>query len=288
MKSAENKAWKPALAVAFALVLANPGSASAQSAPGAFAEPTYADLVDLASSAKLVVKAKIRKQAALEPERSPFLRKGWVRLYIEADAEASIAGNASVGESLRYLVDTPIGANGKPPNLAKQEVILLALPVAGSASDIQLVTNEAQFADSPEREAMLGKIMSDLASPDAPPKITGLRDAFSVAGNLAGESETQIFLQTESGAPVSLNVIRRPGMAPEWGVSWTDLVDEAARPPMRDTLAWYRLACFLPRELPQSSNLAPPGESKQRAAQDYALVIDQLGPCARNLHPADL
>jgi hypothetical protein len=135
---------------------------------------------------------------------------------------------------------------------------------------------------------MLRKIMSDLAAPDAPPKITGLRDAFSVAGNLAGESETQIFLQTASGAPVSLNVIRRPGMAPDWGVSWTDLVDEAAHPPMRDTLAWYRLACFLPPELPDSSNLAPPGESKQRAAQDYALVIDQLGPCTRNLHPADL
>ena len=291
MKSAENKAWQPtfaALAAVLAAALAPTGSALAQQSAGVLPAPTYADLVDLAGESKLVVKAKIRKQSALSPERSPFLRSGYVRLYIEADTEALITGSASIGESLRYLADVPIEANGKPPKLTKQEVLLFALPVAGSPSDLQLVTNEAQFADSPSLEMQLRTILGELVAPDAPPKITGLRDAFSVAGNLAGESETQIFLETDSGAPVSLNVIRRPGMAPEWGVSWTDLVDESARPPKRDTLAWYRLACFLPLTLPEESNLAPPGESKQRAAQDYALVIDQLGTCPRNLHPAEL
>ena len=291
MKSAGNRAWQPTLvsfATALAVAFAPTASASAQQPASVLLTPTYADLVDLSSGAKLVIKAKIRKQSALGPERSPFLRSGYVRLYIQADTEALITGNASIGESLRYLADVPLDPKGKPPNLTKQEVLLFALPVAGSPSDLQLVTNEAQFFDSPELETRIRTVVGELAAPDAPPRITGLRDAFSVAGNLAGESETQIFLETDSGAPVSLNVIRRPGMAPEWGVSWTDLVDEAAHPPQRDTLAWYRLACSLPPSLPEKSNLAPPGESKQRAEQDYALVIDQLGVCARNLHPAEL
>ena len=291
MKSADNKAWQPAacaLTAALALALAKPTDASAQQIAGPLPVPTYADLADLAAGSKLAVKVQIRKQAVLAPERSPFLRPGYVRLYIEAAAEAVLSGQASVGESLRYLADVPLGPNGKPPNLVKQEVLLFALPVAGNPSDIQLVTNEAQFAATPETEMEARTVLSQLAAPDVPPRITGVRDAFSVAGNLAGESETQVFLETASGAPVSLSVIRRPGMAPEWGVSWTDLVDESAKPPQRNTLAWYRLACFLPPRLPEKSNLAPPGESKQRAAQDYALVIDQLGACPRSLHPAEL
>ena len=291
MRSAEFRAEQQAtsaIAAAFALILASPGTALAQSSPGALPAPTYADLADLAGSATLVVKAKIRAQTALGPERSPFLRAGWVRLFIEADTEALLVGDAAIGESLRYLVDMPLDAKGRAPRLGKQEVVVFALPVTGKPGELQLVTNEAQVAAGPAIEAQVRTILSELAGPGAPPRITGVRDAFSVAGNLAGESETQIFLQTDTDAPVSLSVLRRPGMAPEWGVSWTDIVDEAARPPARDTLAWYRLACFLPPSLPADANLAPPGEARTRAAQDYGLVIDQLGICPRNLHPSDL
>jgi hypothetical protein len=291
MKSGEFKARQQAttaIAAALVLFLASTGTASAQSSPGALPTPTYADLADLASGAALVVKAKVRTQTALGPDRSPFLRPGWVRLFIEANTEALLLGKAAIGESLRYLVDVPLDAKGRAPKLGKLEVILFALPVAGNPGDLQLVTNEAQVAAGPAIEAQVKTILGELAAPSAPPRVTGLRDAFSVAGNLAGESETQIFLQTDTDAPVSLSVIRRPGMAPEWGVAWTDIVDEAARPPARDTLPWYRLACFLPPSLPDEANLAPPGEGRTRAAQDYGLVIDQLGICSRNLHPPEL
>ena len=85
----------------------------------------------------------------------------------------------------------------------------------------------------------------------------------SVAGNLAGESETQLFLNTANGTPVSLTVVRRPGMAPTWGVSWTEIVDQAARPPEEGT-AGYRLACFLPRELPDKAFLQRDSASRTR------------------------
>ena len=61
------------------------------------AELTYADIVDLADGAPLVLRAQIRKQATVEPERSPGLEPGFVRLYIEARTSALIAGSVPVG-----------------------------------------------------------------------------------------------------------------------------------------------------------------------------------------------
>jgi hypothetical protein len=124
--------------------------------------------------------------------------------------------------------------------------------------------------------------LRQLAAPEKPPHVTGIREALSIEGNLAGESETQFFLETRENVPVSISVIRRPGMAPQWGVAWSEIVDQAARPPQRETLAWYSLACSLPLALPPSANLARDESSRSRAVQDYGVVLEQLGPCRRN------
>ena len=144
------------------------------------AELTYADMVDLADEAPLVVRAQIRRQATVEPERSPGLQPGFVRLYIEARTSALIAGNAPLGEALRYLVDVPLDAKGKPPKLKKQEVILFARPVAGSPAQLQLVDPRAQFAYSEAFEARLRPVLAELLAQDAPPRVTGIRDALAV------------------------------------------------------------------------------------------------------------
>jgi hypothetical protein len=121
-----------------------------------------------------------------------------------------------------------------------------------------------------------------MVAPGAPPHITGVRDALSVAGNLAGESETQVFLETRGGSPVSLTILRRPGRTPVWGVSWGEIIDQAARPPQASTLEWYRLACALPQRLPSSANLSRVPEERSRAERDYAFVLASLGPCVRS------
>ena len=51
--------------------------------------------------------------------------------------------------------------------------------------------------------------------------------------------------------------------------------------PARDTLAWYRLACFLPAALPASANTSPDDDDRAAAVQDYAYVRAQLGACPR-------
>ena len=83
-------------------------------------------------------------------------------------------------------------------------------------------------------------------------------------------------------APVSLTVLRRPGRSPVWGVSWGEIIDQAARPPAPNTLEWYRLACALPQRLPSGANLSRVAEERSRAERDYAYVLASLGPCVRS------
>lgn len=245
--------------------------------------PSYADLADLADASTVVLQAEIRKQAQVEASRAPGLKPGFARLYVEARTLSVLSAGAPLGESLTYLVDVPLDSNGKPPKLKKQLVLLFARTVPGHSGELQLVGPGAQQPWSDQIAARLRPILAAMARPDAPASVTGVRDAISVAGNLAGESETQLFLTTKDGSPVTVSVIRRPGMKPVWGVSWSDIVDQAAKPPMRDTLEWYRLACFLPRAIPASVNLSRDGASRNRAAADYGFVLDQLGPCPRTL-----
>lgn len=243
--------------------------------------PTYADLVALSEGTPLVLKARIRNQATLKPERAPNVAPGFARLYVEAETQALLAGRVPVGESLRYLVDVPLDAKGKVPKFRKQEVMLFARPVPGRPNELQLVDPRAQLAWTPELESRLRPVLQQLAAADRPPVVTGVRDALSIAGTLVGESETQLFLDTENDGPVSITVVRRPGMEPRWGVSWTEIVDQSARPPQPGTLAWYRLACALPRTLPSAANLSRDAESRARAAEDYGYVVERLGTCER-------
>lgn len=247
---------------------------------------TYADLTSLAERSDMVIRAEIRRQIIVESERAPGLAPGFARLYIEARTLGLIAGSSAVGESLNYLVDVPLDARGRPGKFKNREMLLFADAVPGRPGTIQLTGKHAQLDYSPELEARLRPILTALVAADKPPVVTGIRDALAVQGTLTGESETQIFLATQSRSPVSITVLRRPGQPPAWGVSWGEIIDSSARAPQRDTLRWYRLACSLPRELPSSANLARDPEARRLAEADYALVVERLGPCARTITEA--
>lgn len=268
----------------FGAFLANPLPLAAQDrVPAPQSALTYADMVDLADAAELLVRVEISRQIALEPERATGVAPGFVRLYIEAQTLALISGPSGVGQQLRYLVDVPLDSRGKVPKLKKQQMLLFARTVPSRPGELQLVSESAQLPYTPELEMRLRPVLSALADPDSPPIITGVSDALSVPGNLAGESETQIFLTTQDGSPVSISVLRRPGRPPAWGVSWGEIIDQAARPPAPESIAWYRLACALPARLPAEANLSQDSAAQAQAARDYALVLGELGPCARTI-----
>ena len=273
-----------AMVSASAFAFSADGAAAAANAPPVPALPefTYADLVDLADSAQLVARARLRKLVRVENARAPGLRPGQGRFYVQAETVALLTGAAPLGEALAYLVDLPLDAKGKPPKLKKLEVLLFARPVADRPGEIQLVAADAQLLWTQESEARLRNILGGLASSDAPGRVAGVREIIHVPGNLAGEGETQIFLQTRDGSAASITVTHRPGMPPAWGASFTELVANVGRPPARGTLEWYRLACFLPNGLPRDANLSESPEARTKAVADYRLVLGELGVCSRN------
>lgn len=284
MANAHSPRCNPARAALLAAMALCAGTSAVAAPPPLPAiDPSYADLATLADGAPIAVRVKITAQAVVPAERAPGLAPGQARLYLESQTLSLLAGTTALPESLRYLADVPLDAKGRPPKLKKREFILFARPVPGRPGELQLTGPSAQIAYTPALEARLRPVLTALVASDAPPRVTGVRDALSRPGNLAGESETQVFLATASGEPAALTIVRRPGMAPRWGVSWSELVDQSAAPPQTQTIAWFRLACGLPGALPATANAAADPADKARAAQDYRFVLDQLGPCERKL-----
>ena len=246
--------------------------------------PTYADLADLALPAQVVAHVRIASAARLKPAEAPGLAPGRTRFYVQADVVSLIRGPGEMPARVAYLVDLPNGPDGKSVKLRKKdERLIFAATVPGRPAEVRLVTPNAQIAAAPAEAERLRAILREAAGARAAPRITGIGKAFHVPGSLPGESETQIFLLTADNRPVSLNIVRRPGQAPRWSVALTEIVDETAAAPARNSLLWYRLACGLPRALPaQSLADASPGEAGAIRA-DYSLVMGQLGGCARTL-----
>lgn len=242
----------------------------------------YADLMALATDAEVVLLVSIEDQAIVPAERAPGLAAGRARLYLEAETETVLGGRTGVAGSLAFLADRALDDRGRPPRLKGQRFLLFARTVPGRPGEIQLTSPGAMLPAEPALVARTRTVLGQLAEGRALPRVTGVREVISIAGNLAGESETQLFLETAAGEPLSMTAIRRPGMAPRWGVSWTEIVDPAAVPPRSETLEWYRLACFLPSELPEDAFIQDEAEARARARADYAFMLGQLGPCGRS------
>lgn len=274
--------YKGTLAAALAAAAAVPAESQAPAASAAASGPTYADLADLALAAPVAAHVRIAKAAAVKAERAPGLKPGMARFFVQAGLVSLIRSPQSLPARLSYVVDLPLDSRGKAPKLRKGgEFLLLAAPVPGKPGELQLAAPDAQVAFTPERASTLRSIIREASSASPPPRIAGIGRAFHVPGAIRGESETQIFLQTAGGTPVSLTILRRPGETPQWAVALSEIVDEAAEPPAPGTLLWYRLACGLPRALPRQSLAEADSEGSAAIQADYRLVLERLGPCVR-------
>ena len=269
-----------AAAAAFALLIADHANAQQETAKPRY---SYADIADMALAAPIAAGAQIRRAKRVKGDAAVGLKPGQARFLVEADVQTLIRGAQGLPARVRYLVDLPLDAANRPPKLRKWRVLLLASTVPGKPGELRLVSPYGQLGWTAEQEARLRAILTEAVKPDAPPPVTGVGNAFHVPGSLPGESETQIFLATADRRPISLAVLRRPGEAPRWAVALGEMVDDSAAPPAPDTLLWYRLACFLPPALPDSSvdEMAAPESEAARA--DYRLIVEALGPCERTI-----
>lgn len=263
---------------------AQPTDRGSAGAPASAAAPSYADLADLSAVSPIILVGEVFSVIPLKLAQSVGVAPGYRRAYIATKTIGLIRGEGGVAPTLSYLYDIPVDARGKLPKLKKRRVLLFARP-GTRPGEIQLSATDAQIDWSPDAESKVRAIVSELLAAKAPPKIIGLGDAFHVAGTVQGEGETQIFLRTDSGEPVSLSIVRRPGEEPKWAVALGEIVDEAAATPKPGTLLWYRLACALPPALPPSAVRTLAVSDAEAARADYQLVIDGLGPCGRTRKP---
>ena len=245
---------------------------------------TYADLAELALPAPVAAHVRLNRATALKSEAASGVPAGHTRFYIEAAVVSLLRGSSTgMPGEVSYLVDVPNDASGKAAKLRKKdEFILFASPVRGKPGELRLPSADAHIRYTPQTGERIRVMLREAAAAGAPPAISGIGKAFHVPGTLAGEGETQIFLQGADGRPISLNVIRRPGQQPQWAVALGDIVDEAAGPPARDTLLWYRLACTLPASLPRQSFEEADAAAASAIAADYRLIKERLGPCTRS------
>jgi hypothetical protein len=250
-------------------------------AVAAEAGPSYADLADLVIAAPVIADATIRSATRIKGAEAAGLVSGQSRFYVEADVAALIRGAGGLPPRIGYLLDIAPDARGRLPRLKKMRVLLFARPVAATPGQLQLIAPDAQLGWSEALDARVRGVAREIVAADAPPVITGVGSAFHVPGALPGEGETQVFLTTADNRPVSLSVLRRPGERPRWAVALSEIVDDAAGPPARDTLLWYRLACSLPPELSARSTAALEPAEADAARTDYRVVVAALGACGR-------
>lgn len=274
-----------------------PAPSAPQAAPAPVALPplfprlSYADLTDRALAAQVVAVVQVAQASRLKGELAPGLSADFARFLISADVQSLLAlrgGRPSSDNAdglpgnISYIIDVPLDARGKPPVLKKRRFLLLANRVPNKPAEIRLISPDSQVDWTQDEERRIRDILIAASAKDAPPRITGIGNAFHVPGAIPGESETQIFLTTDNGRPVSLNVLRRPGEAPHWAVSLAEIVDDSAEPPHRDTMLWYRLACFLPADLPDSAVASMAVDDAAAARADYAVILQGLGKCGRS------
>ncbi len=236
---------------------------------------SFADLTALSLAAPEVVRATVIKTVRLKPRDAPGIAAGMTRLLVTAATTNAIAAPASVAPKLSYLLDVSLDEHRKPPKIVGSDVLLFVRP-GGAPDQVALIAGRGTMPWSAAAEATVRTVLTAARRGDTP-AITGVTSAFRVPGAVPGEAESQFFLSTAAGKPVSLVVLTRPGETRRLTIATGDVIDDAAKPVELNTLLWYRLACGLPAKLPDGI------EAGAEGADDWAFVLKSLGPCGRTL-----
>jgi len=248
--------------------------------------PSYARVADLVTASQAIAVISVKKMTAIPAAEAPGLPAGYQRFLIAADTQSLIRGNDVLNKEASFLIDLALPPKAKPPKWAKRNFLIFGR-VEDRVDFFQLLASDSLIAWSPDNEAFVRKVDKEMTAGDAPPLIRGVDSVFHVAGTVAGEGESQIFLTTSDGSPISLSIIRKPGEQPLFGVSLGEIVDEAAALPGNDTPLWYRLACFLPAQIPEKALAGQAAPDAAAASKDYADFLKAMAPCDRAPQPVE-
>jgi hypothetical protein len=245
-------------------------------APVVAAPLPYADLADLTLAAPVIVRATITRTQRISPRDAPGLAAGKARLLVTATVDAALVAPGTVPATMQWLWDAPLDSRGKPPK-PKNEPVLAWVAAPDALGNTRLVGGAGQRPWDVDVEAMVRKIATDARSGTVP-SFTGVTNGFHVDGTVRGESESQFFLKTAAGNSVTMVVTTRPGQPRRVAIARGDVIDESATVVRPDTFLKYRLACFLPKNLPPSA-----GDGNPALDADWRAALIAIGPCGRTL-----
>lgn len=234
---------------------------------------SFADLAALSLAAPVVVRATVYKAERLGPRDAPGVMPGYARILVSAATGAAIVAPGAVPPRIAYLTDVALDGRGKLPKQLGQD-LLLFLRGDTVPGQFALVDAHAAIPWTADADATVRAVLTAARSGTVP-TVTGISSAFRVPGGVPGEAESQFFLSTADGKPVSLVVLTRPGQARRLTIALGDVIDDAATGVVPGTLLWYRLACSLPATLPASL------DAGADVTDDYRFVLTNLGPCGR-------
>lgn len=265
--------------ITFVCIAATPANAQKTKIQQPVSDVAYADLADLADAASIVAEVKVKRAQKIKVKGQ--IAGQPTRFLIDADVLALIRGREGLSPRIRYVTQSIPDVRGKFPKMDKAVMLIFAVSVTDRPAEVQLVAPDAQLWWNEKMGADIRQVLRGLVAPGAPGRIKGIASAFHSPGALSGEGETQIFVDTHDGAPMSLMVTRQQGQPPRWTAAYGDVVNPDAPPPAPNTIGWYRLACFLPDNFP-ADLLTDIAQDQTAAVQrDYAFARQSLGPCKR-------
>ncbi len=254
------------------------------SASAAAAQPlSWTDWADLSLASPVVLVGAVENVDRLSRREAPDLPPGEVRALVQVQLRAVLQAPSVMPEASAWLWQGPANAKGRAPFDKKEVVFAFARPLSGGARPevqaLQLVSPAGQQPWTEATEAKIRAILQEAQRPGAHGlMVTGVSDGFHSRGDIPGTSESQFFLTSEGGRPITLIVRQDPGRAAEVLAGAGDLVDRA-QPIRPETLLWRGLACGLPEALP------PALSSREGLAPDYEIARAAIGPCGRTLEP---
>lgn len=259
------------LVLALAVTLL-PSASVAQSMPRA--ADSYARLADFVLRSPVIVRASITKVERISPKNAPGLAEGQGRLLITAGIETALVAPGPVPAQMTWLVDVPVDAKRRVADM-RGKTILAGVEMPDEQGRTRLTGPDGQRIWQDVLEARVRQIATEARSGTVP-EVTGVTNGFRVEGTLPGESESQFFLSTRGGKPLTLVMLERPGQARQIAIASGDIIDESASSVKPETLLWCRLACGLPRSLPREA-----GGNDVALANAWIGIMASLGPCER-------
>ncbi len=258
-------------------------AASATAAQTAAGQPSWTDWADLALASPVVLVGAVDKVDRLGRRDAPDVPPAEVRALVQANLQSVLKAPATMPRGAAWLWQGAADVKGRAPFAKKDVVFAFARPLPGGARPevqaLQLVSAAGQQPWTSEADSTVRAILQAALQPGATGlMVTGVSDGFRSEGDVPGTSESQFFLTTEGGHPVTLVVRHEPGREAEVLAGAGELVDRA-QPIQPETLLWRGLACGLPQQLP------PALAGRDGLDSDYRTARAVIGACGRTLQP---